>query len=237
MVLLSPEETYADGLRLIQARDLHKATRRLTSIDYYTAENRQELEPLVRLALADATFYQGNDLALIDARSLYLDFVTLYGGHPLAPYAQFQAAMCILQQVNHPAKDQTRTFQVIDDMREVERRYPESVYSGAARLMVKVAQNNLAAHELGVGRFYMKHDEHLAAIDRFRSVLTDYPGFPDREAVYFALGQALLQTENQAEARIYLDKLVTDFPDGRYAEQARRALSQANGAVELDMSP
>ena len=113
---------------------------------------------------------------------------------------------------------------------------PESDYADAADTMVKVAQNNLAAHELGVGRFYLKHDKHVAAIDRFRKVLTEYPDFPDKEAVYYALGRALLQTENQAEARIYLDKLVTDFPDGKYAEQARRALSQANGSVEIDLS-
>ena len=179
----------------------------------------------------------GSDLALIDARSLYLDFVTLYGDHERAPYAQFQAAMCILQQVNHPAKDQTRTFQVLDDMREVQRRYPDSIYAEASRMMIIVAKNNLAAHDLGVGRFYVKHKKYMAGIERFRAVLNEYPDFPDKESVYFDLGRALLRTDNEVEARIYLDKLVTDFPDGKYAAQARRALSEANGTVELDLAP
>ena len=48
----------------------------------------------MRIGVADATFYQGHDLALIDARNLYLDFVTLNADHELAPYAQFQAGIC-----------------------------------------------------------------------------------------------------------------------------------------------
>jgi outer membrane protein assembly factor BamD len=233
----TPEEAYRRGLQLIQDHDLNKATRILSNIDYYGAENRQQLEPLVRMATADATFYQGTALALIDARSLYRDFVTLYGDHPLAPYAQFQAGMCILAQVTHPSKDQSHTFEAIADLELVERRWPSSVYARAARSMIDVAQTNLAKHEVFVGRFYLKRKKYLAAAERFRTVLNDYPAYTDLETVYFYLGRSLVSSNNPAEGRVYLDKLVADFPEGRYTEEAKTLLTEVGGQLELDLSP
>jgi len=173
---------------------------------------------------------------LSDARSLYLDFVTLYGDHALAPYAQFQAGMCILLQITHPSKDQSRTFEAIDDLELVGRRWPNSVYARAARGMVVAAETNLATHEVGVGRFYLKRKKYLAAAERFRNVLNDYPEFADLETVYFYLGRALIGSNNPAEGRVYLDKLIHDFPGGRYSESAQRLLVDSGGPLELELA-
>ena len=45
----------------------------------------------------------------------------------------------------------------------------------------------------------------------------------------------MLLSNNPAEARVYLDKLVSDFPDGPYVERARKALDEAGGSLELDL--
>jgi outer membrane protein assembly factor BamD len=233
----SPEEGYRRGLELIQEHELNKAATVLRNIDYYDAENRQDLEPMVRMATADATFYQSTGLALIDARALYQDFVTLYGDHPLAPYAQFQIGMCLLEQVSHPSKDQTQTFEAIEELNVVDRRWPGTIYARAADRMIAVAQSNLAEHELGVGRFYLKRKRYLAAAERFRKVLNEYPEYSDVESVYFYLGRSLLGSNNPAEGRVYLDKLVSDFPDGRYSDEARSLLTEVGGELDLDLSP
>jgi len=86
-----------------------------------------------------------------------------------------------------------------------------------------------------VGRFYLKRKKYLAAADRFRGVLEHYPHYDEIDKVYLHLGQALLRSNNEAEARVYLDKLVTDYPDGRYAEEARKALDRAGGALITDI--
>jgi hypothetical protein len=67
-------------------------------------------------------------------------------------------------------------------------------------------------------------------------VLNDYPEYPDLETVYFHLGEALLKSDNPQEGRIYLDKLVADFPEGRYTEEARTLLTRVGGP-EFELSP
>ncbi|HET9298719.1 MAG TPA: outer membrane protein assembly factor BamD, partial [Candidatus Polarisedimenticolaceae bacterium] len=90
VALATAEDLYRQGVAALEQGKLREARSLLERIQY-TAQDRPDLEPLVRLGLADATFFLGDDVSLIEARAKYLDFVTLYGDHPQAPYAQFQA--------------------------------------------------------------------------------------------------------------------------------------------------
>ena len=232
---LTSTEIYEAALGDLRAGNERKALSRLQAIQYLGAE-RADLEPKVRLAIADATFYQGYAIARIDARSLYADFATLYADHREAPYALFQSAMCSMSEMKHPSKDQVDTHQTIADLNEIVRRYPSSPWAGAAVRMRRIAERRLAEHEFVVGRFYSQRKRPLAAIARFRIVLDQYPSYPERDKVYLYLGRALLASKNDVEARIYLDKLVKDYPDGRYADEARRELARAGGQLELGVT-
>lgn len=228
-MLLPADVLYHKAEQEIVQGNYRKAKTYLERIQY-TSENRKGLEPLVRLALADLAFYGGDSIALIEARSKYLDFVTLYGDHPRAPYAQLQAGVCSLKQVSHPMRDQSQTQTAIADLKEVERRYPGSPYVRAAADFMDRAEANLAEHDVLVGRFYFKRRAYLAASERFRSVLQRYPRYTGKERVYFYLGQALLRMNNDTEGRIYLDKLVADYPNGEFTEEAKRLLAHASPA-------
>jgi outer membrane protein assembly factor BamD len=228
---LTAEEIYQHGLQEIQEDDLRQAQSVLERITY-DPENRDELEPLVRLAIADSTFYQNNGVALIDARSLYLDFVALYGDHLAAPYAQFQAGVCSLGQVAHPTRDQSQTHQAIADLRVVNQRWPTSMFANAARVMTRQAEHNLAEHAFTVGKFYLKRKAPMAAVERFQAILDRFPQWGEREKLYFYLGQAQLRAGNESEARIYLDKLVNDYPHGEFRKDAMKQLNKAGGPLD-----
>jgi len=86
-----------------------------------------------------------------------------------------------------------------------------------------------------VARYYMKRKNFRAAEERFRNILRDFPEYPDKESVYFLLGRSLLKVENTAEGRIYLDKLITDYPNSRYLHHAERELEQVGGRLDADL--
>jgi outer membrane protein assembly factor BamD len=236
---LSAEGLYERSQLELAQGSLRKARLDLERVQF-TSEDRPKLEPLVRLALADVSFYQGDVISLIEARSKYLDFVTLYSDHPKASYAQLQAGVCSLKQVRDPSRDQEQTRKAIADLREVAKRYPKSVYVDPAQDMIAQAEKSLAEHEFTVGYFYYKRKSYEAATQRFRTILEEFPKYPEREKLYFCMGQSLIRGNNESEGRIYLDKLLTDYPEGEFADDAKKALasssSSENGGKKQDVT-
>ncbi len=219
---LTTEGLYQKGLDYLASRELRKARQIFERINM--TEDAAELEPMVRLAMADATFYAGDSFSLIDARSLYEDYVILYGDSERAPYAKLQAGVCLLDQVNHPSRDQSMTHESVDDLNGVIRRYPGSDYAKVARIKIDNARNNLAEHDYLIGRFYLKKKAYMPAEKRFRSVLLNYPAYPDRDKLYFSLGKTLVLADNMEEGSIYLEKLIAGWPDSSYAKEASKLL-------------
>ena len=227
---LPAEALYQRGVEKLAEDNLRRAREDLERI-VFTPENLQILEPLVKLRLSDVTFYKGDDLSLIDARSKYLDFVTLHGDHPLAPYAQFQAGICSLKQVASPTKDQSQTHTALLEFREVMRRYPLSSYASAAQSIIVEAEGYLADHEFVIGYFYYKKKIYAAAAARFRVIIDRYPSFDDKEKVYFHIGKSLMLSAKAIEGRSYLERVVEDYPDSEYARQAAKFLVKNDARI------
>ncbi|MEK9826318.1 MAG: outer membrane protein assembly factor BamD, partial [Methylotenera sp.] len=60
-------------------------------------------------------------------------------------------------------------------------RYPKSRYAKDATLRMTYLANSLADHELHVARYYMKRQAYLAAVNRTKYVLENYPTSPNIE--------------------------------------------------------
>ena len=230
-LLLTPRETYRLAREEIQRDNLRRAIQLLSRVDYRLGDDRSTLEPLVELATADATFYQNNDIALINARHLYLGFVTIYPDHTLAPYAQYQAGVCSLSQVSSPSKDQTETYQAIRDLREAETRYPASSYAVAARLMRRDAEARLAEHELMVGRFYLKKKAYPAAIERFQKALSEFPDSSKTGDMYLSMGEAMLRSGDSDQGRFYLDRVINDYAGTGLDKEAQQVITTVSNAT------
>ncbi len=224
--VLTADETLRRVRDAMAHRQLRKAKTMLQKIQF-TTEERSTYEPLVRLALADSTYYLGDDLSLIEARSKYLDFVTLYGDHPRAPYAQFQAGMSSVKQIYSASRDQAQTQVALDDFAEIDKRWPNSAYARAARQFVARGRDGLAEHEYVVGTFYRKKKSYEAASLRFRSLLETYPQYRAKDKIYYWLGWTLFQDKEPAQGRVYLDQIVTDYPKSKYAAMAKRILEES----------
>ena len=207
-------------------RQMRKAKILLQKIQF-TQTERPTYEPLVRLALADATYYLGDDLSLIEARSKYLDFVTLYADHPKAPYAQFQAGMCSVKQIYSANRDQGQTRVAIEDFREVDKRWPTSPYARAARQFVGKGQDGLAEHEFIVGNFYWKKKAYQAATERFTGLLDTYPSYGQKDKVFYWLGRTLIAAKSPDEGRVWLDQVLNQYPRSKYAKLATQLLADA----------
>jgi len=113
--------------------------------------------------------YQSNKYE--DAIESAQRFISLHPGNESAPYAYYLVAICYFEQILDVGRDQATTESALRALQEVVRRYPQSDYARDARLKIDMTYDQLAGKEMEVGRFYLTHEQHLAAINRFRNVV------------------------------------------------------------------
>ena len=115
--------------------------------------------------------YQANeyDEAIENAQR----FLALHPGNESAPYAYYLIAVCHFERILDVGRDQATTEHALQALQDVVRRYPESAYARDARLKIDMVYDQLAGKEMEIGRFYLKREQHLSAINRFRKVVDD----------------------------------------------------------------
>ncbi len=102
------------------------------------------------------------------------EYISLHPGGDGAPYAYYLIAICHFDQIIDVGRDQARSYNALRTLNEVIARYPDTDYARDAELKVDMVRDQLAGKEMEVGRYYLMRSEHLAAINRFKRVVTDY---------------------------------------------------------------
>lgn len=186
-------------------------------------------DPLGRrslLRIADTYYEQGDPVNLVEAQYKYRDFINRYPTSEQADYAMLRIAMCSFRQMEKPDRDQAKTFEAIEKFDDMLRTYPNSKLRPEAETRRNEALDRLAKHEHLVARFYMKRKSWNAAVQRLNFLIDTYPNYSDRAAVFYDLGATLSRLGRKGEARLYFERVVSEFPKSEYAEPARRRLAE-----------
>lgn len=102
------------------------------------------------------------------------EYISLHPGGDGAPYGYYLIAISHFDQIIDVGRDQARSDLALKAFNEVVARFPESDYARDSELKMDMVRDQLAGKEMEIGRYYLQRSEHLAAINRFRKVITDY---------------------------------------------------------------
>ena len=226
LLKMSKEQVWENAEQQFEARKWQRA-RTYYSYVYETYPN----DPLGRrslLRIADTYYRQGGAVNLVEAQYKYRDFINRYPTSEFADYAMLQIAMTAFQQMESPDRDQQKTREAVEKFDDMLRVHPNSALKSEALARRQEALDRLAKHELIVARFYMKRGSWNAALQRLNYLVDTYPQFSDRAGAFFDLGTTLTRLGRQGEARLYFERVISEFPKSDYAEEARRRLSALN---------
>jgi outer membrane protein assembly factor BamD len=101
-------------------------------------------------------------------------FIQLHPGHRDVPYAYYLKAICFYMQIVDVGRDQKLTELALKALDDVVRRFPDSKYARDAKLKLDFTRDHLAGKEMEIGRYYLKRQEYLAAINRFKRVIDNF---------------------------------------------------------------
>lgn len=101
-------------------------------------------------------------------------FIDLHPGNRDVAYAYYLKALSYYEQISDVGRDQRMTELALESLTELQRRFPDSKYARDASLKADLARDHLAGKHMTIGRYYQERGYHLAAINRFRTVVEDY---------------------------------------------------------------
>ena len=113
---------------------------------------------------------QDYDVA-IGAAQRYID---LHPGADDVDYAYYLIALCYYERINDVKRDQSFTVQALNSFKNLNNRFPNSRYIRDANLKIDLINDHLAGKEMDVGRTYLKLNNYIAAINRFKNVVDLY---------------------------------------------------------------
>jgi outer membrane protein assembly factor BamD len=210
------DKLYNEGLYLMnQRKDPKAATKKFEEVDRqhpYSEWARKSL-----LMSAYASYQQGDYDSCIGSATRY---VTLHPGSPDAAYAQYLIAASHYDQIPDISRDQGRTEKAMAALEEVIRKYPTSEYAVSAKAKLEGARDQLAGKEMEIGRYNLQKKNYIGAINRFKTVVTQYQTTRHVEEALYRLTEAYTAIGIVAEAQTAAAVLGHNFPDSRWYKDA-----------------
>ena len=179
-----------------------------------------------KLAVGDAYLGEGGTANFVLATNEFREFLQFYPTNPRADYAQYKLAMSHYRQMRAPERDQTETRAALREFDAFFDRYANSQLAPEVKEKWRETRDRLSESSYRVGLYYYRVKWYPGAIDRFREILKDDPGFSFRDAVYFYLAESLVKTNKKAEALPYFERLVKEFEQSEYLDEAQKRLRE-----------
>ncbi len=210
------DKLYNEGLYLMnQRKDNKAATKKFEEVDRqhpYSDWARKSL-----LMSAYASYQQGDYDSCIGAATRY---VTLHPGSPDAAYAQYLIAASHYDQIPDISRDQGRTEKAMAALEEVIRKYPTSEYAVSAKAKLEGAKDQLAGKEMAIGKYNLDKRNFIGAINRYKTVVTQYQTTRHVEEALYRLTEAYMSIGIVAEAQTAAAVLGHNFPDSKWYKDA-----------------
>jgi outer membrane protein assembly factor BamD len=210
------EKLYNEGLYLMQnKRDYRAAAKKFEEVDRQHPYSEWARKGLIMSAYAHYEGTQYDDT--VNAAKRY---VTLHPGSPDAAYAQYLIGSSYFDQIPDITRDQQRTERALQALDEVVRKYPNTEYATSAKRKMEVARDQLAGKEMDTARFAQKRGQYIAAINRYKVVITQYQTTRHVEEALMRLTETYLALGVVNEAQTAAAVLGHNFPDSTWYKDA-----------------
>lgn len=217
------EKLYSDAVEQFNARKFKDSVKSFEEVERQHPASEWATNAQIMSAYAS---YEAEDYA--SAIGTLERFTKLYPSNESTPYAYYIIALCYYEQINDVGRDQKVTEQSMQALREVIRRFPDTEYARDARVKLDLTQDHLAGKEMEVGRYYLKRDDYLAAVNRFRFVVDNFQTTSHVPEALHRLVEGYLKLGVKDEAVRYAAVLGHNFPGSIWYRDSYKLM---NGVV------
>ena len=184
------------------------------------------------IVMAAYAYYKAgkNPEAIASARR----YTTMHPGTKEAALAHHIISSAYFDEMNGPNRDQSTTRKALQELQVLQTRYPDSEYAAIAANRIRLCQDTLAAAEMDVGRYYLERNNYVAAINRFKTVVTEYQTTAHVEEALMRLTKSYMALGIVNEAQTAAAVLGHNFPQSQWYKDAYTLLASGGLAPRED---
>lgn len=206
-----PEQIYREARAFFAEKNYKKAIERYEEVERQYPYS--EWAPRAEIQAAYSAYLSNK---YDDAIDILDRFVKLHPTHKSAAYAYYLRSLCQYDQITDVGRDQKKTELAQQALRDVITRFPESEYAQDAQLKLDLTNDHLAGKEMEIGRYYLKQQEYIAAINRFKTVVENYDTTTHVPEALHRLVESYLRLGIVAEAKKYAAVLGYNYPGSEW---------------------
>jgi outer membrane protein assembly factor BamD len=224
-----PGKMYADADRLMNAGSFTDAAKKFEDVDRdhpYAPEARRAI-----VMAAYAYYKAGKYPEAIAAAQRY---TALHPGTKDAALAHHIIASANFDEVKDPARDKTATRKALTELKMLRQRYPDSPYTKQAENRIRIAEDVLAASEMGVGRYYQNKNNLVAAMNRYKVVVTEYQTTTQVEEALYRLVETNMALGMVPDAQSAAAVLGHNFPNSEWYKNAYALLKSGGVSPQVN---
>ena len=243
---ITPATAEADRLLFERAEAALEEESWTRARDYYVQirDNYPQsgLRADARLKVGETYFREGTLASYVAAQADLGEFLRLYPSHRLSARAQYLLGMVFFEQMRSPQRDQSETHEAVREFeRFIELAVRDRTFASGVddallaevRNRLREARDRLSDSSFIVGRFYYRNKYYPGAIDRFREILDDDPGYTRRDQIYFHLAASLSASDRGREALPMFERLVAQYPSTEFLEEATEQIAALKTSMDL----
>jgi outer membrane protein assembly factor BamD len=219
----SAQRLYAEAKDNLNDGDYERAVKL-----YETLEARYPYGRYAQQAQLEIAYAYYKDEEPISAIAACDRFIKLHPNHPNVDYAYYLKGLAnfteeqgFLSQFSNQdmsERDPKAAREAFAAFKELVDRFPESKYADDARARMKYLVDAISANEVHVAKYYLKRKAYVAAANRAKSVITNYPETPSVEEALAILAESYDKLGINDLRDDALRVLKLNYPNSKYAK-------------------
>ena len=220
-------EAYEEGLRELEKGDVIYATRRFNEAELLYPQSEWASKSILMSAYA---FYSQNYYE----RSIFeLErFISKYPKHKNIDYAYFLLAMNHYENIIDEKKDLEPLLLSKEKFEYIVKNFPETDFAQDSIYKLALIQDVLASKEMHIGKYYLKRKKWIAAINRFKTVLSDYETTVYVEEALHRLVETYYKIGLVDEAEKYANVLGYNYQSSKWYEQSYKIFNKKYATLQ-----
>ena len=153
-------------------------------------------------------------------------FLKNYPNSDRKNYAYYLKAMSYYNQIVDEKKDLGPIIEAKESFQLIISQYPNSEYAMDAEFKLELIEEILAAKEMHIGRFYLKKEKWIPAINRFKKVVEDYETTIFAEEALHRLVEVYYRIGLVEESKKYAITLGYNYQSGEWYENSYQVFNK-----------